>query len=132
MPTRTSAQRRENARDTHRAAVARCPTNRVLDRLGEKWVGLVLKELEAGPRRHGELALALAGASQKMLTHTLRELERDGLVRRTVTASVPVRVDYALTPLGESLLPVVHAVTRWAQQHVDEIDAARQAYDARD
>ncbi|SDK92897.1 DNA-binding transcriptional regulator, HxlR family [Nonomuraea maritima] len=130
MPTRTSAQRRETARDAHRAAVSLCPTNRVLDRLGERWVGLVLKELEAGPLRHSDLARALAGASQKMLTHTLRELERDGLVRRTVTASVPVRVDYALTPLGESLLPVVHAVTRWAQEHVQEIDAARQAYDA--
>ncbi|WP_061293630.1 winged helix-turn-helix transcriptional regulator [Herbidospora cretacea] len=129
MPTRTSAQRREEARDAHREAVELCPTNRVLDRLGDKWVGLVLVELEKGRRRHSDLARALAGASQKMLTQTLRDLERDGFVSRSVTPSVPVRVDYALTPLGESLLPVLHAVTRWAGQHIDQVDAARETYD---
>nr|WP_062331101.1 helix-turn-helix domain-containing protein [Herbidospora sakaeratensis] len=129
MPTQTSAQRREEARHAHRAAVDLCPTNRVLDRLGDKWVGLVLVELEKGRSRHADLARALAGASQKMLTQTLRELERDGLVERSVTPSVPVRVDYALTPLGESLLPVLHTVTRWATRHIDDVDAAQRAYD---
>lgn len=129
MTTQTSAQRRERVRTLHQAAVARCPTHRVLDRLGDKWVSLLLKELGEGPKRHSDLAHALAGASQKMLTQTLRGLERDGFVSRFVTPSVPVRVDYALTPLGERLLPVIHAMTLWAERHIEEIDAAQQAYD---
>jgi DNA-binding HxlR family transcriptional regulator len=90
----------------HRAAVAACPTQEVLGRLGDKWVPLVLTALRDG-RRHGELARTVAGARQKVLTQTLRGLERDGLVARTVTPGVPVRVDYALTPLGRGLLDVV-------------------------
>jgi DNA-binding HxlR family transcriptional regulator len=129
MATVTAAVRRARAGAAHRSRLAQCPTHRVLDRLGDKWVSLVLRELAEGPRRYGILASALAGASQKMLTQTLRTLERDGLVTRSVTASVPARVDYALTPLGVSLLPVMVAVTAWAEQHITEIDEARQAYD---
>ena len=130
MVTRTAAQRREQRRAEHQAALAGCPTHRVLDRLGDKWVSLVLKELGAGPRRHGELARGIAGASQKMLTQTLRTLERDGLISRTVTAGVPVQVDYALTPLGLSLMPVMAAVTSWAEANIDRLDTARRNYDA--
>ncbi|GGZ28052.1 transcriptional regulator [Streptomyces inusitatus] len=129
MTTRTAAERRAEARTAHRARFADCPTNRLLDRLGDKWVALVLKELSDGPRRHGELNRAIAGASQKMLTETLRRLERDGLLNRTVTAAVPVRVTYDLTPLGRGLLPVLAAVTRWAEENSGRIDAARREYD---
>ncbi|WP_405985092.1 winged helix-turn-helix transcriptional regulator [Streptomyces sp. NBC_00872] len=132
MTTRTAAQRHAEARVSHRARFADCPTNRLLDRIGEKWVALILKELAGGPRRYGELARTIAGASQKMLTQTLRRLERDGLLTRTVTPAVPVRVDYALTPLGQSLMPVMQAMTRWAEQNMNQIDAAREDYDAYD
>ncbi|MGW6743891.1 winged helix-turn-helix transcriptional regulator [Streptomyces sp. NPDC055025] len=132
MTTRTAAQRHAEARVSHRARFADCPTNRLLDRIGEKWVALILKELAGGPRRYGELARTIAGASQKMLTQTLRRLERDGLLTRTVTPAVPARVDYALTPLGQSLMPVMQAMTRWAEQNMNQIDAAREEYDAYD
>jgi DNA-binding HxlR family transcriptional regulator len=130
MTTRTANQQQAEARISHQARFAGCPTNRLLDRIGDKWVALIFKELAEGPRRYGELARTIAGASQKMLTQTLRRLERDGLLSRTVTLAVPVRVDYALTPLGQSLLPVLQAVTRWAEQNIKQIDVAREAYDA--
>ncbi|MFK3984866.1 winged helix-turn-helix transcriptional regulator [Micromonospora sp. NPDC050397] len=129
--TRGAAQRREAARESHRAAVAVCPGHRVLDRLGDRWVSLLLKELGDGPRRHGELARSVAGASQKMLTQTLRGLERDGLVARTVGAGTPPQVDYRLTPLGAGLLQAMLVVVDWADRHVPEIDAARAEHDKR-
>lgn len=129
MTTRTAAERQEVRRAEHRAAVAACPTQEVLGRLGDKWVPLVLTALRGGPRRHGELARAVAGARQKVLTQTLRGLERDGLVARSVTATVPVRVDYALTPLGRGLLGVVDSVAQWADRHVPELHAARRDHD---
>lgn len=131
MTTRTAEERRHQARTDHRARVAACPTTRVLDRIGEKWVALVLKELAGGPRRSGDLARAVAGASQKMLTQTLRGLERDGLVSRSVVPAVPVRVDYRLTELGRSLIPVLDTVVEWADRHVAEIDRARARHDSR-
>jgi DNA-binding HxlR family transcriptional regulator len=130
VTTRTAAERREARRVEHRAAVAACPTQQVLDRLGDKWVPLVLAALRDGPRRHGELARTVAGARQKVLTQTLRGLERDGLVARSVTAAVPVRVDYELTPLGRSLLGVVDTVTEWANEHVEALHAARRGTEA--
>jgi DNA-binding HxlR family transcriptional regulator len=130
MTTRTAARRQADARIAHQARFTNCPTNRLLERMGEKWVALIFKELSEGPRRYGELARAIAGASQKMLTQTLRRLERDGLLSRTVTSAVPPRVDYELTPLGKSLVPVMQAVTRWAEQNIEQIDVAREAHDA--
>jgi DNA-binding HxlR family transcriptional regulator len=130
VTTRSAAQRRQELAAAHQEALAGCPSHRVLGRLGDRWVSLVLKELGHGARRHSELATAIAGASQKMLTQTLRGLERDGLVSRSVTPGVPTRVDYALTPLGSSLLPVIDVVTVWAEAHIDEVDAARLRYDA--
>jgi DNA-binding HxlR family transcriptional regulator len=130
MTTSTAARRQADARIAHQACFANCPTNRLLERMGEKWVALIFKELAGGPRRYGELARVIAGASQKMLTQTLRRLERDGLLSRTVTSDVPARVDYALTPLGKSLVPVMQAVTQWAEQNIEQIDAARKAHDA--
>ena len=98
MATTTAAQRREQERAAYNAYVAECPSRQVLDALSDKWVTLVLTALADAPRRYSELSRTIAGVSQKMLTQTLRLLERDGLVTRTITASVPVRVDYQLTP----------------------------------
>lgn len=131
MPTLTSAQRREQARAAYNAYLATCPARQLLDRISGKWVSLLLNALADGPRRYSDLSRTVAGISQKMLTQTLRDLERDGLVSRTVTPSVPVRVDYALTPLGATLLPVVQAIKDWAETHIEEVMRARDDYDAR-
>ena len=128
MATMTAAQRRERERAAYNAYVAECPSRRVLDSLSDKWVTLVLTSLESSPQRYSELSRTIAGVSQKMLTQTLRMLERDGLVTRTVTASVPVRVDYQLTSLGHTLLPVVRAIKDWSETHIAEVQAARAAY----
>jgi DNA-binding HxlR family transcriptional regulator len=131
MPTTTAAQRREQAKRDYDAFLDGCPTRELLSRLTDKWVALVIPALVGGPRRHGELAHRVAGVSQKMLTQTLRTLERDGLITRTVTASVPVRVDYALTPLGHELFPVMIAIKNWAETHMDRVFEARAQFDAR-
>ncbi|WP_033258492.1 MULTISPECIES: helix-turn-helix domain-containing protein [Kitasatospora] len=130
MPTRTADQQRTQERARYDAYLAECPARQLLDRISDKWVSLLLNALADGPQRYSELHRTVAGVSQKMLTQTLRTLERDGLLTRTVTAAVPVRVDYALTPLGRSLLPVVAAVKDWAETHIEEVHAARRAYDA--
>ena len=131
MPTLTAAQRREAARTEYDAFLAACPSRQVLERISDKWVTLVLVALADGALRYSDLCRVIAGVSQKMLTQTLRTLERDGLVARTVTPSVPLRVDYALTPLGQSLMPAVNAVKTWSEQHIGEIQASRAAYDGR-
>jgi DNA-binding HxlR family transcriptional regulator len=131
MPTLTAAQRREAARADYDAFLAACPSRQVLDRISDKWVTLILVALADGALRYSDLCRVIAGVSQKMLTQTLRTLERDGLVSRTLTPGVPVRVDYALTPLGESLMPAVNAIKAWAEQHIGEIQASRSAYDSR-
>ena len=125
----TAAQRREQERDAYNAYVAECPSRQVLDALSDKWVTLILTALADAPRRYSELARTISAVIQKMLTQTLRMLERDGLVTRTITASVPVRVDYQLTPLGRTLLPVVRAIKDWSETHISEVHAARVAYD---
>ena len=129
IPTTTAAQRREQAKNEYDAFMAACPSRELLDRIGDKWVGLVLAALSDGPRRYGELNRTIAGVSPKMLTQTLRGLERDGLVARHVTPSVPVRVDYEMTPLGHSLQAVMREVKSWAERHMDQVFAARAAYD---
>ena len=121
LATTTAAARREQAKQKFNAFLATCPSRRLMDMIGNKWVGLVLAGLEEGPRRHSELARHIAGVSQKMLTQTLRELERDGLVTRTVTASVPVRVDYELTELGRDLQSVVRPLKTWAEENMAQI-----------
>jgi DNA-binding HxlR family transcriptional regulator len=129
MPTRTAARRRELARVEYDAFLAACPSRQLLDRLSDKWVALVLQALASGPQRYNEIARTVAGVSQKMLTQTVRTLERDGLATRTVTPTVPVRVDYELTDLGRSLLPVMRAIKNWAEAHMDDVLAARSRYD---
>src|SRR5450432_46660 len=93
----------------------------ILDRVGDKWSVLVIALLGEEGRRFSELRRSIEGISQRMLTLTLRQLERDGLVSRTVHATVPPRVDYALTPLGESVLEPLTALMGWAQQHGSDI-----------
>ena len=108
-----------------------CPSRDLLDRIGDKWAVLVLGELaKQGVCRFTELRKRLSGVSEKMLTQTLRALERDGLVRRTVYPVVPVRVEYALTPLGETLRDPLGALTEWSTRHIAEVLAAREEYDA--
>jgi DNA-binding HxlR family transcriptional regulator len=111
------------------AFVSACPARELHDRISDKWVSLILNALADGELRFSDLGRTITGVSQKMLTQTLRNLERDGLVSRTVVAQRPVRVSYALTPLGESLLPVVRAIKHWAEGHIDQVHAARAAYD---
>ncbi|MEV6164408.1 helix-turn-helix domain-containing protein [Streptomyces sp. NPDC052052] len=103
-----------------------------LDRIGDKWTVLVIGVLAASaPLRFGALYQRVPGISQRMLTLTLRRLERDGLVTRTAYAEVPPRVEYALTPLGESLRVIVTALAQWATDRNDEIESARRDFDAR-
>src|SRR5258707_15228687 len=108
-----------------------CELRNVLDRIADKWSLLVIYVLADGVRRFTELRREIDGISQRMLTLTLRQLEREGLVRRTVFAVVPPRVDYELTPLGSTLLDTIQALVAWAGEHGHEIAAARSAYDAR-
>ncbi|MFE9652670.1 winged helix-turn-helix transcriptional regulator [Micromonospora sp. NPDC006431] len=108
-----------------------CGSRKVLDRIGDRWSVLIVLTLADGGKRYGELAGRIDGISQKMLTQTLRGLERDGIVTRAVQASVPPRVDYALTDLGRSLLDLVAGLEAWATTHLDEVEAARARYDAR-
>jgi DNA-binding HxlR family transcriptional regulator len=129
MATMTAAQRREQARAEYDAFIKGCPTNQLLDRLSDKWVSLVVAALAPGPLRYSDLGRKLAGVSPKMLTQTLRSLERDGLLTRTVTPSVPVRVDYELTALGHSLSLLLVAVKDWAESHIEEVREAREHYD---
>ncbi len=111
---------------------ARCRgVSNVLQRVGDKWSVLVVATLSRGPHRFSELRREIEAISQRMLTLTLRSLERDGLVSRTVTPTVPPRVDYALTPLGHSLQQPVLALAGWAVDHLEEISAAQSAFDSR-
>lgn len=101
----------------------------VLDRVGEKWSILAIRMLGERPHRFNELRRALEGITQRMLTLTLRSLERDGLVTRTVTPTIPPSVEYALTPLGRSLRQPIDALTAWALDHHDAIVRARASFD---
>jgi DNA-binding HxlR family transcriptional regulator len=108
-----------------------CPTRQVLTRIADKWTMLVITLLAENEKlRFSELRRQIEGISQKMLTQTLRGLERDGLVTRTVYPTVPVTVEYRLTDLGLSLAETVSAIRLWAYANMDEIEAARERYDA--
>ena len=111
---------------------AGCATRRILDRIGDRWTVLVVGVLGDGDARFSELLRRVEGVSQKMLTQTLRGLERDGLVRRTVRAEVPVRVDYALTDAGRTLLEPLRALQEWSIEHLGDISASQQSYDRAD
>jgi len=110
---------------------AACPTRQVINRIGDRWSLLVLYALEGGTLRFQELRRAVDGISQKMLTQTLRLLERDGLVARKIYPSVPPRVDYSLTPLGRSLSGHIAGIREWAYANMAHIEDARSAFDTR-
>ncbi|MEU9020709.1 helix-turn-helix domain-containing protein [Actinomadura sp. NPDC048394] len=106
-----------------------CPTRLILDRIGDKWSVLVVLSLADGPRRFTELRRLIGGVTPKVLTQTLRAMERDGLLTRHVFAEVPPRVEYALTPLGLSLGKPIQAITDWAEENVEAVVAARARHD---
>jgi len=106
-----------------------CPTRTLLDTIADKWATLVIDLLGQGPRRFGALRRAIGGISQKMLTQTLRALERDGLVSRRVYPTTPPSVEYALTPLGETLTEPLGSLRRWAEANIELVLAARTAFD---
>ncbi|AGZ40592.1 winged helix-turn-helix transcriptional regulator [Actinoplanes friuliensis] len=145
MATMTAAQKRAQTKAEYNAFLAGCPSRQLLDRISDKWVTLVLAALGSDdmhrfddgcagePRslRYSELSRLLAGVSQKMLTQTLRALERDGLVTRTATPTVPVTVTYELTDLGLSLHQLMRGLKSWAQDHMDDVFTHRSAFDTR-
>jgi DNA-binding HxlR family transcriptional regulator len=108
-----------------------CPTHKVLDLISDRWTVLVIGLLEQKSLRFSELQRHIGGISQKMLSHTLRQLERDGLVTRTVYAQVPPKVEYALTPLGQTLCEPLAAIRQWAELHIDHIAEAQALYENR-
>ncbi|MCW4459230.1 helix-turn-helix domain-containing protein [Microbacterium sp. MPKO10] len=108
---------------------ADCPTRRVLDRIGDRWTVLIVGILGQGDARFSELRRQVEGVSQKMLTQTLRALERDGLVRRTVFPEVPVRVEYALTEAGRTLLEPLNALQEWSIAHMGDVAESQKRYD---
>ncbi|GGF52915.1 transcriptional regulator [Marmoricola endophyticus] len=108
---------------------ADCPTRRILDRIGDRWTVLVVVALADAELRFSELRRRVEGVSQKMLTQTLRGLERDGLVRRTVHPEVPVRVEYDLTEAGRTLLVPLQALQEWSVEHLGEVTASQEEYD---
>jgi DNA-binding HxlR family transcriptional regulator len=109
-----------------------CPSRDVLDQIGSKWAVLVIGELgRHGACRFTQLRDQLSGVSEKMLTQTLRTLERDGMVLRTVYPEAPIRVEYQLTPLGQTLRSPLKALTDWSVQHIEDVLAARKEYQER-
>jgi DNA-binding HxlR family transcriptional regulator len=109
-----------------------CDVRQILDRVADKWSLLVVALLDHRTMRFSELRRQIDGISQRMLTVTLRQLERDGLVRRTVYPVVPPRVEYQLTPLGKTLHATIQSLVAWTEDHQAEIAAARTEYDARE
>lgn len=138
MSTTTAAAKRAQAKIEYNAFLAVCPSRQLLDRISDKWVGLILCALggalpaeQPRPMRFSELSRRLTGVSQKMLTQTLRSLERDGLLTRTVRPTVPITVSYELTDLGLSLHQLMRGIKIWAETHMDEVLAHRTEHDAR-
>jgi DNA-binding HxlR family transcriptional regulator len=137
MATTTAAEAMAASKARYNAFLAVCPSHKLLERISGKWVMLILSALGSGPdcaggprpMRYSELSRLLAGVSQKMLTQTLRSLERDGLISRTVTPTVPVTVTYELTDRGLSLHQMMRGMKLWAETHADEVAASRAAYD---
>lgn len=108
---------------------ADCPTRLILNRIADKWTVLVVILLESETKRFSSLQREIGGISQKMLTQTLRGLERDGLVNRKVYATVPPKVEYALTPLGHTLKDMLYAIKTWSETNIKEVLSAQKSYD---
>jgi len=125
--TNTVGDERLDAADVFRAS---CPSRDVLDLIADKWSVLVVAAVAQGVGRNGALLRAIDGISQRMLTRTLRDLERNGLLARTVHAEVPPRVDYELTELGASVVVLLRGLCDWSRDHMGDVVAARRAFDA--
>ncbi len=108
-----------------------CPSRNVLTRVGQKWTVLAMVALQGAPMRFGDIRRRLEGISQKMLTQTLRAMERDGLIERSVYDEKPLRVEYTLSPLARGLLPIVLALKQWAEDSLSVIESNNRAYDRR-
>jgi DNA-binding HxlR family transcriptional regulator len=106
-----------------------CPTRQVLDRIADKWTVLIIRSLSNGTLRFAQLRRTVDGISQKVLTNTLRGLERDGIVTRRIYASVPPKVEYSLTNLGRSLGDLVEGICSWAEANINRVQEAREVYD---
>lgn len=106
-----------------------CDSRQVLELIADKWTAIIIYRLAQGTKRYSELQREISGISQKMLTQTLRGLERDGIVERKVYPVVPPKVEYSLTPLGETLIEPLCKLCEWAETHVSEVEAARTHYD---
>jgi DNA-binding HxlR family transcriptional regulator len=106
-----------------------CPTQKIFDLLGNKWSLIILYCLSFGTKRHSQLQKQIEGISQKMLTQTLRNLERHGFVTRHVYPVVPPRVEYSLTSVGETLIEPLTSFCQWSENHISEIELARESYD---
>ncbi len=111
--------------------IENCPTRIVLDLIADKWTALIVGALQNQTKRFGELRREIGGISQKMLTQTLRALERDGLVTRMVYASVPPKVEYSLTELGRTLVHTLEAIREWSEKNIEDVLKARDSYDAK-
>jgi DNA-binding HxlR family transcriptional regulator len=109
-----------------------CPTRRILDLIGGRWTVLIVGSLDGGTLRFSELSRRVAGISQKMLTQTLRSMERDGLIARSVSAEVPVKVEYQLTEAGRTLTEPLKALERWSIEHFATVNASQSIYEDRD
>jgi DNA-binding HxlR family transcriptional regulator len=112
------------------AYAAECPTRQILDRVGDKWAVLILLLIRDEPMRFNALRRAIEGISQKMLSQVLKSLERDGLIKRRVFATVPVTVEYSITALGTTLAAAVDPLRDWAEQNLKEVLSAQRRYDA--
>ncbi|MFT0847666.1 helix-turn-helix domain-containing protein [Actinomycetaceae bacterium L2_0104] len=137
MTTSTTSRQRPSAPSSPKADdshpydpyAKNCPTRQLLDRIGDRWTVLVLGALERGPLRYSDISRTVEGISQKMLTQTLRALERDGLIDRTVFPEIPPHVQYELTTLGCSLREVVRGLEEWCKENMPAIQSARAEYD---
>ena len=116
---------------TWNAYASACPTRLVLDRIADKWAVLLLSLLANGPMRFNQLKREVEGISQKMLSQSLKSLERDGLVSRKATPTVPVTVEYSITLLGETLSATVDPLRLWAESHIEQVLTAQQHYDGK-
>jgi DNA-binding HxlR family transcriptional regulator len=128
-PSRNLVSQREPPAEPPDPYSAGCPTRLLLDRIGDKWMVLTLGLIRDRPRRFNALRRDIQGVTQKMLSQTLKQMERDGLITRTVRPTMPVSVEYAITPLGQTLAAVLDGLQLWARDHIAAVLAARQLYD---
>jgi DNA-binding HxlR family transcriptional regulator len=116
------------ARGKYNVYAGQCPTRQALDRIADKWTALIVGLLAERTHRFGELRRSIEGISHKVLVQTLRSLERDGLVHREPLPTNPPTVEYSLTPLGRTLVAPLASIRDWAEQHIEQLQAARDAY----